>query len=50
MGMLADYFQDFLGLTLEAEVIPIFVYKKGPEEVTQWIRAILPGARFADFF
>ena len=49
MGMLAEYFQDFVGLTPEAEIFLYLYGKMVPGEVTQWIGAILPEMRFRDF-
>ena len=49
MGNLTCYFQDFLGLTPEAEVFLSVYGKNDPQKATQWLRCILPESRYADF-
>ena len=49
MGNLTYYFQDFLGLTPEAEVFLSVYGKNDPQKATQWLRCILPESRYADF-
>ena len=49
MGNLIYYFQDFLGLTPEAEVFLSVYGKNEPQKATQWLRCILPESRYADF-
>ena len=49
MENLTYYFQDFLGLTPEAEVFLSVYGKNDPQKATQWLRCILPESRSADF-
>ena len=50
MGNLTYYFQDFLGLTPEAEVFLSVYGKNDPQKATQWrLRCILPESRYANF-
>ena len=49
MGNLTYCFQDFLGLTPEADVFLSVYGKNDPQKATQWLRCILPESRYADF-
>ena len=49
MGNLTYFFQDFLGLTPEAEMFLSVYGKNDPQKATQWLRCILPESRYADF-